>query len=194
MSSSLALFILLFSRLVLAESTCVPISAEELRKIVDEVQLHHYPELNGISFPFVDCKSENYFFQASVSKASLLKGKKKYFIEVNKKLLNCPPSEAGLRAIITHELAHFRDYEKLRPSGLMKLGIHYTVSMSFRRGYERQTDLTAIHMGEGRGLIDYRLWLYERLSPKGLRLKKIYYLNPSEIESEMTKMNSDFFQ
>ncbi len=165
-----------------ARSECLPaMSREDLRQIVDEVRTAHFPELAGKTLPFVDCTSKSYFFQASIQKSALLLAKKKYFLEVNKLLLDCPPTRDGLRAIVTHELTHFQDYERMSVGSVIKLGARYSSNKSYRRNYERETDLHALALGEGRGLIEYREWLYARLSPKDLFLKRYYYLTPEEI-------------
>lgn len=178
------IFLLFIS--VSASAECLPpVSRSELSNLITEVKRESFPELLGLKIPLVDYKSKNYFFQASLSKKALLSGKKRYFLEVNPLLLSCPPSTEGLRAIIAHELAHFRDYETLSVTGLTKLGAHYLASQKFRRNYERQTDMAALDLGHGPGLIEYRLWLYEKLSPKSLARKKRIYLTPEEIKEQM---------
>ncbi len=169
-----------------AADSCLPsITRPELRSIIDEVISAHFPGLAAHSLPFVDCTSKSYFFQASIDKKALLSGKKKYYIEVNNKLLECPPTHEALRAIVTHELVHFSDYENLSVAGLIKLGVRYSVSKKIRRRYERQTDTRAIGLGEAPGLILYREWLYPQLSPKDLKVKQYYYLVPDEIRTLM---------
>jgi predicted SprT family Zn-dependent metalloprotease len=100
---------------------------------------------------------------------------------VNEKMLNCPPSQAALTAIITHELSHFQDYHSLPILGVTKLGIRYGASKKFRRYYERQTDWKTLELGHGPGLSEYREWLYKMLPPKAVKTKKYYYLTPEEI-------------
>lgn len=165
-----------------AQASCgKPLTLPELRSLVQEVRDAHFPALSDHELPFQNYESDSYFFQATVNPGELLRGRKKFCLDVNSELLNCPPSSEALKAIISHELSHFQDYQSLPILGVAKLGIAYGVSKKYRRSYERQTDRNTVLLGHGPGLIDYRLWLYERLSPKAVRTKKYYYLSPEEI-------------
>jgi hypothetical protein len=166
-------------------STCEPVSREQLRAIVEEVRDTHFPELKNRELPFSDYKSDEYFFQATVKVGDLLRGRKRFCIDLNQALLDCPPSLDGLRAIIVHELRHFADYEAMSVRRLYGLGIRYATSKRFRREYERATDQFAVELGHGAGLIEYREWLYGRLEPKALKKKQYYYLSPDEIRQQL---------
>ncbi len=175
---------LLFVTSTFAGPDCHPrITLPELRELVEGVRDAYFPALDDRDLPFQNYDSEEYFFQASVNISELLRGRKKFCLDVNERLLNCPPSKAALTSIIVHELFHFHDYQSLPLLGVSKLGIRYAASKKFRRNYERQTDLRTLELGHGPGLSEYREWLYEMLPPKAVKTKKYYYLTPEEILS-----------
>ena len=135
-----------------ASSLCHPeMTLSELRALVEEVRDTHFPELENHDLPFQEYNSDSYYFQASIHISKLLRGRKKFCLDVNEELLACPPSTGALLAIITHELSHFQDYHRLPILGVAGLGVKYGLSKKYRRRYERLTDLKAVHLGHGRG-------------------------------------------
>jgi hypothetical protein len=159
-------------------------SKSELAQIVAQVQHTYYPELSHTKIDLREFTSDAYFLQAKPDILSLLKKKRnrQYFVEVNTKLYDCAPSPLALEAIIAHELEHIVDYENKHSLQIAGLGISYA-SKKHRARYERQTDIKVLYKGLGRGLIEYRQWIYQQLTPKQLATKKKFYLTPEEIEN-----------
>jgi len=91
----------------------------------------------------------------------------------------------SIEAILVHEFEHIKDYDSMSSVKIGEMGSKYALSKKFRSKYERQTDVKALRKGLGAGLIGYRNWIYEKLSPKQLLLKKRYYLTPEEIATWM---------
>ena len=106
---------------------------------------------------------------------------------MNRKLYDCPPTPAGLIGILAHELHHIGDYLKMNSAEMIVFAAKYGVNKKFHTRYERATDEKALFMDHGPGLIEFRLWIYQWLSPKQLALKKRYYFTPEQIESWMAE-------
>jgi hypothetical protein len=104
-----------------------------------------------------------------------------YVIRVNSAAALIAAPEEGKRAIIAHELAHVAYYangNRLRLVGLIRLG-----SKGFREQFEKRADLEALRRGYAQGLKQYRIWLYQHVSPAVLREKRRDYLTPEEIDA-----------
>ena len=159
------------------------ISRAEMATMVFQVKDKYFPELAAVDVSIKEFDSDNYFLQAQPQVGSLLnkKEKRKYFVILNPKLYDCSPSQAALEAILVHEFEHIMDYESDSSVQIIGSAIHYVLGKKYRANYERSTDLKAIKKGFAAGLIEYRQWLYLRLSEKALKLKLHYYLNPEEI-------------
>jgi hypothetical protein len=96
-------------------------------------------------------------------------------------LLECSPGGAVLEAILIHELEHIVDYTQMRSAQILFFGLRYVTDRKFRTRYERQTDLKALKHKVHGGLMTYREWIYQWLTPKQLARKKQYYLSPGKI-------------
>jgi hypothetical protein len=157
-------------------------SKQEIKDIVENIRLTYFPDLKQVDIGIREFKSDAYFLQAKPKITSLLKNKKKrqYFVEVNTGLYECSPSRIALEAIIAHELEHIVDYEKKNSIQIVALGASYASSKT-RAAYERQTDVKVLYKGLAEGLIEYRKWIYQRLTPKQLVQKRKFYLTPEEI-------------
>ena len=172
-----------FSVLAQERQCSIPLSDESFADIVNDVRHAYFPELARLRIPIRHFHQAGYYLQAGVNHAQLLIGKKRYHLDVNPEMLACPPNDNALRAILVHEFEHFRDYHRRSASEVVALGIRYATSRGFRARYERRTDEKVLRQHLGTGLHDYRLWLYQLLPPKQLRLKRIYYYTPSEIDN-----------
>ncbi|MFZ4715258.1 MAG: hypothetical protein ACOYL6_16165 [Bacteriovoracaceae bacterium] len=153
--------------------------------LLNEIRQVYFPELQTINISLKEFKSDAYFLQAQVDLDTLYKSKskRKYFVEINPDIYSCSPNTKALKAIIVHEMEHIKDYHSMSSANIVALGIKYTSSKKFRARYERATDEKALSKGQGLGLIDYRLWIYSKLTAKQLKLKKLYYLSPEEIQT-----------
>lgn len=156
----------------------------EIATVISHVKEKYFPELAAVDVSIKEFSSDSYFLQAQPQVGSLLnkKEKRKYFVILNPKLYDCSPSQAALEAILVHEFEHIIDYESDSSVQIIGNGLHYVLGKKYRANYERSTDLKAIKKGVAAGLIEYRQWLYLRLSEKALKLKLYYYLNPQEIK------------
>ncbi len=183
------LFIIsVFSGLTHAQE-CHPTTLDQVGDLFKSVLSNHAPTLLEKKIPLKIYHSAAYFLQATVLPGPLLLGKKSYRLDVGQRLLECPPSESALRSIILHESQHFLDYERMSAVHVAGLGKNYLLSKKFRIRYERATDLKVLESHEGEGLIDYRVWLYERLNPKQLAVKRATYLTPEEINEWLGSHN-----
>jgi hypothetical protein len=174
------IFLLIVPGLTHAQS-CRPITLDEVGKLFSTVISKYAPSLEEKKIPLHVYHSEGYFLQATVLKKPLLRGRKSYRLEVGQRLLDCPPDQSALTAIILHETQHFLDYEGLSAFHVAVLGKNYVLSKKFRIHYERATDLKVLEHMEGTGLMAYRLWLYDQLTPKQLEVKNATYFTPEEI-------------
>jgi hypothetical protein len=145
------------------------------------VRADHYPELAGFDVQTRTLKSDADFLRATVELGTAWKRARDrtYLVLVSPRLLASPPSPRALRAILTHELSHVRDYARMSPARLAWFAATYALGPI--RDYERRTDETALEKGEGCGLVEYRLWLYARERGGALARKKSDYYTPVEI-------------
>lgn len=184
MKNFIILTLLFFPFSLKASSICSrPISREEFDLIFQATRDKFFPELKGVNIEVVTFKANSYFLKVRPVVKTLLNKRKNrsYQILLNNNLLKCPPSMEGLEAILVHELEHIVDFTHWSPSRIIKHGTHYFLSCNKRIGYERATDLKVLKKGLGEGLMHYRLWIYQWLTPKDLYLKRLIYITPEEI-------------
>ncbi len=172
------ILLILFSTSALAASheQCLPaMSLDHFKTLVQSSKDQYFPELRKVNIGVSTFRSDAYFLQAQPNI------KRQYFIQLNLKLLECPPSEDALVAILVHELEHVKDYIGWSSAKLIKHGIVYSASMKVKIAYERQTDRKVLEKGLHTGLAGYRDWVYQWLTPKELARKRRIYLTPEEI-------------
>jgi hypothetical protein len=102
-------------------------------------------------------------------------------VYVNPRLFELQAPEAGVRAIIAHELAHvlyFKNRNRVQLLGLVRL-----ISKRYTAKFERRSDLKAISLGYGEGLKAYRRWLYGNVPASKLGEKRRNYFSPEEIDA-----------
>ncbi len=177
----LLVFLLNFSS---SASDCRPMTLESFTQKVDEVKESYFPEFKNTPIIVTTFRSDAYFLQAQPKITTLFKKRSQrvYEVQLNTKLLDCPPTAAGLEAILVHELEHIRDYTRWSTTRIVRHGLEYSFSCDLRIGYERATDLRVLEFGLHEGLIDYRNWVYQKLTPRELKKKERIYLTPTEIE------------
>jgi hypothetical protein len=170
-----------------AEICSTPIDEKTIQNHIDFLIENHFPELQKIQIKIENFESDAYFLQANLKKKTIFKEaqKRTYVIEVNQKLYACPPSPEGLKAILVHEIQHINDYLNMSSVEVIGLAARYSTNKKFHTKYERDTDTKTLEKGFGKGLIDYRLWVYQWLGPKELKNKKRFYYTPEEIETWM---------
>lgn len=177
----------LFGFVSAAEICSIPINETIIQKHITGIVETDFPELQKVKIEIKNFKSNAYFLQANLKMETLLNHplKRTYVVEVNHKLYGCPPTTKGLVAILVHELQHVSDYTKMSSAEVVSFAAKYSTNKKFRTKYERETDLKAMEKGFGKGLIDYRNWIYQWLTPKELKNKKRYYYSPEEIQQWM---------
>lgn len=171
---------------VSAAEICAPkMNLEQFTLLLNRTIDQFFPELLDQSIGVSTFRSDAYFLQAQPVVKTLIsnQGRRKYNVQLNLKLLDCPPSEDSLQAILVHELEHVKDYTSWSSAKIAKHGLHYTTSLKFRAKYERATDAKVLEKGLNTGLAGYRVWVYQWLSPKELERKRYIYLTPEEILS-----------
>lgn len=155
---------------------------ERTEKLLEEVRLLSYPELDSDDIEVKTLKSRSDFFNARFSFTRFLTFRRlKTSILVNPVVFRSSISDTALKAILAHELAHalyYRTRNRLRLFGLVRLAHD-----GFEAKFERRTDLIAISRGYGNGLIEYRRWLYKNVSAKDLKAKQRNYFTPDEIDA-----------
>lgn len=159
------------------------ITTRELDDRVQEIRRADYPELSRATVQVTEFESDDSFLQAQPARRSLFDdpSERIYEIQVNPRLLECPPTSEALNAILHHEFEHLVEYTEWSGTRIIAHGLRYLVSESFRIDYERATDLKTLKKGFASGLIDYRNWLYPRLTPSQLEVKRRTYYTPEEI-------------
>lgn len=162
-----------------------PMPLEDFKLLVLDTRELHFPELQDLNISISTFESGAYFLQAQPSLETIFKktSKRSYEIQLNLRLLECPPDLISLQAILVHELEHVKDYNGWSSKKIIGHGLRYVTDRNFRSRYERQTDLKALVKGFSVGLMGYRYWVYQWLTPKELKLKKRYYFTPEEILS-----------
>lgn len=176
--------LLLLTFNALADECLPPITKTEFAHLVNHTRETYFPDLRHLNISIKEFNSDAYFLQARPDMKTVMKkpNHRRYFIEVNPKIFNCPPTFEALEAILVHEFEHIRDYNIRSSVEIGVLGARYGLSKKFRTRYERQTDEKALYQGVGAGLIQYRRWIYAQLTPEQIRVKKRYYFTPEEIE------------
>ena len=179
---------MIFSFSAQAEIICFPpITQDELTGLMIKTKMRFFPELDREIVTVTNFKSKDSFLQAQPVIKSLLKQKEKrsYTVQVNPKLLACPPSMEGLEAILVHELEHILDYTKWSSVRIVKHGAQYILSRKFQIKYERETDRRVLKKSLHEGLAQFREWIYPWLNSKELKKKKQTYLTPEEIRNSL---------
>ncbi len=111
---------------------------------------------------------------------------RRYAVHVDPVVLSDPMPEAGLVAILLHELGHIADYVAMDSDALLAFVLWYgtqdPASSDELRDYERATDTYALDRGCADGLAEARAWIYAHAqTPEILADKQRNYLGPDEI-------------
>ena len=166
-----------------AQGCLPPLSLDDFNSLLSETRSNNFPELVNSKIKVATFDSDAYFLQAQPEMKTILKksGKRTYEVQLNLRLLTCPPETSALQAILVHELEHVKDFEGWSSLKIAGHALKYSTNKKFRTNYERETDLKTMQKGFSQGLIGYRLWVYQWLTPKELKLKQRYYFTPEEI-------------
>ncbi|MCI0388036.1 MAG: hypothetical protein MOB07_04615 [Acidobacteria bacterium] len=159
-----------------------PNALRQTQSLVDELISASYPELRDMEIQIRLFEGKSDFFRTRFDIPQFLfGGKMRYIISVNPRVFEWQAPEAGVRAIVAHELAHilyFEQQNRMRHFSLVRLAL-----TKFTARFERRTDLEAISRGYGIGLKEYRHWLYQHIPQKKLLEKRRNYFSPDEIDA-----------
>ncbi|OJJ23136.1 hypothetical protein BKI52_01935 [marine bacterium AO1-C] len=165
------------------------------------VALSHYPELKDISIEFI--LQEAYIPLSSRPDpiTILLPWKKrKYLVVISTKsvkafesilLKNLPYN--GQIGVIGHELAHTTDYLDKSALQVARIGFNYATSNTYRKSFERATDLRTIKHGLGYQLRSMSQDISDKIKripalAKEVASTKDNYLTPQEITQQIGEM------
>lgn len=155
---------------------------ERASLLVNEIKAAAYPELRRADVQVKLFNNESDYFRARFAIRQFFTGRRmRYLVFVNASAFTRQAPEAGVRAIIAHELAHvlyFSQRNRLQLLGLVRLA-----TKGFTARFERWADLQAIARGYGAGLKEYRQWLYRNIPAKRVKEKKRDYFSPEEIDA-----------
>ena len=146
-----------------------------------EIIAASYPQLKGSDIRIESFASQSDYFKTRFGYPQYFFTRMRYLLFVNPRVFELHAPEAGVRAIIAHELAHAL-YFKLR-NRVQLLGLVRLTSKQFTAEFERWADLKAISLGYGEGLKEYRRWLYKNVPASRLAEKKRDYFSPEEIDA-----------
>ena len=151
------------------------------RALVDQVLASSYPELEGVEIRIKTFSSRSDYFKSRFGFPQYFCARIRFLVFVNPGAFELQAPDAGLRAIIAHELAHVAYYK--RRNRLRLLGLVRLTSKRFSAEFERRADLRAIALGYGEGLKEYRRWLYASVPASKLKEKRRNYFSPEEIDA-----------
>lgn len=154
---------------------------ERTQQLIEEIRTASFPELKDVVIKVELLRSDSDYFRTRFVIRQFPGGRMIYLLRVRPDVFALAAPEAGIRAIIAHELSHilwFRRRNRLQLLGLIRLA-----SADFTARFERRTDLQAIARGYGDGLKEYRTWLYQHIPPRKLKEKQRNYFSPAEIEA-----------
>lgn len=159
--------------------------------MVDTVRRDHFPDLAGVTVVVRGFDSETDFFTADVVVETVSKPPREriYRVNANRALYGGGLGNRAVYAILTHELKHVRDYLAMDEKALVSFAVNYVLVP--QAAYERSTDLFALERGVGRGLRDFRRWLYDHVDDETREAKRRDYFTPEEIERWLRDHPSD---
>jgi len=149
---------------------------ERVRQIVS----HSFPSLKGVPIRIKTFKNGEYFFKSRPGIKRLFGKRKGYRIFFSPEVFNDEIPDAALTGVLAHEISHLADYKSRNIFSIISL-LPKISNIQTNALFERGIDMDAISKGYSKELIEYRLWIYERLSEDALEKKQIEYLTPDEI-------------
>jgi hypothetical protein len=154
---------------------------DRARVLVNEIISASYPELKGTAIQIKLFESKSDYFKARFGVPQFFFGPMEYLVFVNPRVFDRGAPDAGVRAILAHELSHvlyFKTRNRLKLLGLVRLA-----SKTSTHRFERWADLQAISRGYGEGLKEYRQWVYQNIPASKLAAKRLTYFSPDEIDA-----------
>jgi hypothetical protein len=161
----------------------------QTRQLVQKIRSASFPELKHVEITVEPFHSDVDFFRARFRIPQFFFGRKlQYLLKVNPEAFEFQAPDAGLEAIVAHELGHIVYYaqgNRLKLFGLTRL-----VSSDFTARFERWADLQAISRGYGESLKTYRLWLYQHVPQNKLEEKRRNYFTPAELDMILSRIRT----
>lgn len=159
-------------------------------ELIESVRQKSFPEIFSGDIKIEKFHSESVFFKARFSFSRFLTFRRlKTTIYVNPKVFESTISDEAIMAIMAHELAHALYYTGRNRFAL--LGLVRLLCDNAEAVFERKADLAAINRGFGKGLTEYREWLYIKVPVKNLEKKRRNYFSPAEIILLVDALESD---
>lgn len=161
-----------------APSVAAPASV--VSNAVRTVAAKAYPEIKLSKLSFRSFSSRTNFFKSRFSICRFLTFRPmRHVVYFNPAAFENGLTEEAMDGIIAHELAHVLYYtEKNR---LQLLGMVRLLSSDENAEFERRADIEAISRGYGKGLAEYRRWLFQHIPGSALKGKTRNYFAPDEI-------------
>lgn len=158
-------------------------SEAELQELLDAVQRELFPELAGVAVRLEPNESVVSYFSAQPDLSTLDAAplERTYIIQYSTVQFADPPPADAVVAILVHELKHVVDYTEMTAEEVVAFGIWYVTNDI--SDYERQTDEHSLQLGCADGLIAFREWLYDHVTPEVEAEKRVNYYTPEEIEA-----------
>jgi hypothetical protein len=176
---------------ILSQMAPGPTSEIAFENLLYETTRKAFPELAKFSIEHAPIESDFDFFQANLNENKVLgvnPEDREYVIRYNSKLFENPPPMLAVKAILVHELIHIVDYTSMSVVEILELAAQTLVTGGIP-SYEIATDQAAIQKGVTRGLLAYRMWLFQQLDSKAVAAKKATYLTPTELCQILWKNN-----
>lgn len=165
-----------------------PLTHEDMNEFMSHVIDAYLPKLKGLDLETImNSMGDEYFLDTRMNIARIMHSpeNRQYCVRVNPTLLPSPPKRDAMVAIMAHELSHIRKYSNMGSVRLLAFMASYGLSERTHLRDEHQMDEEAMKMGLGEGLIEYRCWLWRRLTPAQWKKKAKIYYSPSEIRQWM---------
>jgi hypothetical protein len=157
--------------------------------IVQNLIQKSFPELAETNISVKGIDSDSVFLATDIVIPSLFKAERQYILYLNQHLEKQPMTGIALEGILAHELSHFVDYTKM---SIVELAIFYAqilTNENYAARYERGTDLNSFERGYADGVKQFRLWLYQQISPEAKLIKERNYFTPNEIDRWIQEEN-----
>lgn len=156
-------------------------AVDRARALADEIIAASYSDFKSLDIRVKPFRSRSDYFKMRFGIPQYFCAQMRYLLFINPRVFDLQAPDAGVRAIIAHELGHvfyFRMRNRVRLLGLVRL-----TSRRFTAEFERWADLKAISLGYGEGLKEYRRWLYQNIPAEKLAEKQRDYFSPDEIDA-----------
>jgi hypothetical protein len=163
----------------------ISLTHDDLSQSLERVRSKSFSDLQKVQIELRPAVMKASFFATDVENVLHPWKDRVYVIEYHPKILEVPPSSLAIEAVLAHELMHLQDYSQFSWLDLASLALRYRFGeQEYRAKFERNTDRRVVAMGYRQGLLEYRQWMYQQLTPEQVSEKRILYLTPEELSEE----------